>query len=56
MPSRFIVSGWKDKTPDDFKFALKFSKVVTHEKKLAYTSLSYLEKNNLKPQGKKWEI
>ena len=28
------VSGWKDKTPEDFKFSLKFPKVITHEKKL----------------------
>ena len=34
IPSRFTVRGWKDKTPEDFKFALKFPKVITHEKKL----------------------
>ena len=34
IPSRFIVKGWKDKTPDDFKFVLKFPKVITHEKKM----------------------
>jgi uncharacterized protein YecE (DUF72 family) len=28
------VRGWKDKTPPDFRFALKFPKVITHEKKL----------------------
>ena len=28
------VRGWKDKTPEDFKFSLKFPKVITHEKKL----------------------
>jgi uncharacterized protein YecE (DUF72 family) len=34
IPSRFVVKGWNDKTPDDFKFALKFPKVITHEQKL----------------------
>ena len=34
IPSRSTVRGWKDKTPDDFKFSFKFPKVVTHEKKL----------------------
>ena len=34
IPSRFVVRGWKDKTPDDFKFALKFPKIITHDKKL----------------------
>ena len=34
IPSRFVVKGWKDKTPDDFKFALKFPKIITHEKKM----------------------
>jgi hypothetical protein len=30
--------------------------VLSHDGKLAYPSLSYLEKNNLKSQEKKWEI
>jgi uncharacterized protein YecE (DUF72 family) len=34
IPSRFVVRGWKDKTPDDFKFALKFPKIITHDKKM----------------------
>jgi uncharacterized protein YecE (DUF72 family) len=34
IPSRFIVKGLKDKTPEDFEFALKFPKVITHDKKL----------------------
>ena len=34
IPSRSPVRGWKDKTPEDFKFSLKFPKVITHEKKL----------------------
>jgi uncharacterized protein YecE (DUF72 family) len=36
-PSRFIVKGWKDKTPSDFKFA-KFRKIITHDKKLQHIS------------------
>ena len=34
IPSRFVVEGWKDKTPDDFKFSLEFPKIITHEKKM----------------------
>ncbi|MGN6708831.1 MAG: DUF72 domain-containing protein [Candidatus Nitrosocosmicus sp.] len=34
IPSRFITRGWKDKTPSDFKFALKFPKIITHDKKM----------------------
>lgn len=34
IPSRFMTRAWKDKTPEDFKFTLKFPKVITHEKKL----------------------
>ena len=34
IPSRSSVRGWKDKTPEDFNFSLKFPKVITHEKKL----------------------
>lgn len=34
IPSRFVVKGWKDKTPDDFRFTLKFPKEITHGKRL----------------------
>ena len=34
IPSRSSVRSWKDKTPEDFKFSLKFPKVITHERKL----------------------
>ena len=34
IPSRSTVRGWKDKTPADFKFSLKFPKIITHERKL----------------------
>lgn len=34
IPSRSTVRGWKDKTPEDFKFSLKFPKIITHDKKL----------------------
>ncbi len=34
IPSRSTVRRWKDKTPDDFRFSLKFPKVIPHEKKL----------------------
>jgi uncharacterized protein YecE (DUF72 family) len=32
--SGWSYKGWKDKTPEDFEFSLKFPKVITHEKKL----------------------
>jgi uncharacterized protein YecE (DUF72 family) len=34
IPSRSTVRGWKDKTAEDFRFSLKFPKVITHENKL----------------------
>jgi uncharacterized protein YecE (DUF72 family) len=34
IPSRFAVRAWKNKTPFDFKFTIKFPKIITHEKKL----------------------
>ena len=50
IPSRFVVKGWKDKTPDDFKFALKFPKIITHEKKMEDVSKDLLVLfNNLEP-------
>ncbi|WP_425305563.1 DUF72 domain-containing protein [Candidatus Nitrosocosmicus arcticus] len=32
IPSRFAVRAWIDKTPADFKFTLKFPKIITPEK------------------------
>ena len=50
IPARFVVKGWKDKTPDDFKFALKFPKIITHEKKMEDVSKDLLVLfNNLEP-------
>ena len=34
IPSRSTVRGWKERTPEDFKFSLKFPKMITHERKL----------------------
>ena len=34
IPTGSTVRGWKDKTPDDFRFSLKFPKVITHEKSI----------------------
>lgn len=34
IPSRFMVLNWAKRTPDDFRFALKFPKVITHDKQL----------------------
>ena len=33
-PSARMVKGWRDRTPEDFRFALKVPKVITHEKAL----------------------
>src|SRR5206468_4184295 len=33
-PSRKMVEGWHDKTPDGFGFSLKVPQVITHEKAL----------------------
>jgi uncharacterized protein YecE (DUF72 family) len=34
-PSRKMVEGWRDKTPEGFGFSLKVPQVITHEKLLA---------------------
>lgn len=33
-PRVSVVEGWRDRTPEDFRFAAKFPKLITHEKKL----------------------
>jgi uncharacterized protein YecE (DUF72 family) len=35
IPRASTVSGWRERTPDGFRFAAKFPKVITHEKQLA---------------------
>ncbi|HET7643783.1 MAG TPA: DNA polymerase IV [Nitrososphaeraceae archaeon] len=34
IPSSFMVNNWNKRTPDNFRFAVKFPKVVTHDKRL----------------------
>jgi uncharacterized protein YecE (DUF72 family) len=34
MPSQFMVNNWNERTPENFRFAVKFPKVITHEKRL----------------------
>ena len=34
IPSKIMVNNWNKRTPDHFKFAVKFPKVITHEKRL----------------------
>jgi len=34
IPSPFMVNNWSKRTPDNFKFAVKFPKVITHDKRL----------------------
>ena len=33
-PSKFVVNNWDKRTADYFRFAVKFSKVITHDKRL----------------------
>ena len=37
IPSRYVVQNWARRTPADFKFTVKFPKVVTHEKRSDYS-------------------
>jgi uncharacterized protein YecE (DUF72 family) len=34
VPDSRMVRGWRDRTPDDFRFVLKVPQVITHEKRL----------------------
>lgn len=34
VPSRAMVRGWRDRTPDGFRFVLKVPRVITHQKQL----------------------
>jgi uncharacterized protein YecE (DUF72 family) len=34
IPSTFMVNNWNKRTPDNFKFAVKFPKIITHDKRL----------------------
>jgi uncharacterized protein YecE (DUF72 family) len=34
LPRAQVVQGWRERTPDGFRFAAKFPKLITHDKKL----------------------
>jgi len=34
IPSKFMVNNWDKRTTDNFRFTVKFSKVITHDKRL----------------------
>jgi uncharacterized protein YecE (DUF72 family) len=34
IPSLFMINNWNKRTPDNFRFAVKFPKVITHDKRL----------------------
>ena len=34
MPSKFMVNNWSKRTPENFKFAVKFPKIITHDERL----------------------
>ena len=36
IPTRKIVTGWYQKTPDNFLFSPKFPQIITHEKRLTH--------------------
>jgi uncharacterized protein YecE (DUF72 family) len=42
-PTEAAVAGWRDQTPDDFLFAWKASKFITHWKRLSDRCLNSLE-------------
>ena len=44
MPTRKLLTGWADQVPDGFRFVLKASRKITHQKKLADTGeeIAYL--------------
>lgn len=35
IPGAGTVSGWRERTPEEFRFAAKFPRTITHEKQLA---------------------
>src|SRR5260370_16921059 len=41
-PSRKMVEGWRDKTPDYFGFSLKVPQVITHKKTLLHSRQNVL--------------
>jgi uncharacterized protein YecE (DUF72 family) len=38
MPTRKLLEGWAEQVPTDFRFVLKASRKITHQKKLAETA------------------
>ncbi len=38
LPSKAMVAGWRTKTPEDFVFSFKGSRLVTHQRKLKGTT------------------
>ena len=34
IPSKFMTNNWNKRTPERFKFAVKFPKIITHDKRL----------------------
>ena len=34
IPSKFMVNNWSKRTPESFRFAVKFPKIITHDKRL----------------------
>jgi uncharacterized protein YecE (DUF72 family) len=55
LPNLFMTKGWASMTPDNFRFAAKFHRSVTHEKRLADPDNNQLRYffNVMRPLGKK---
>jgi uncharacterized protein YecE (DUF72 family) len=54
IPNEFMVKNWAKRTPDNFRFAAKFPKVITHEKQLIDIEDEVdLFLNNMKPLQQK---
>ena len=55
MPKRSVLEGWAEEVPDDFRFAIKASRRITHLSRLKEVDepLGYLV-GNLAALGEKW--
>jgi uncharacterized protein YecE (DUF72 family) len=54
MPNKNMVKSWVKKTPDNFRLAAKFPKVITHDKHLVNVNEEvYTFLNNMEPLEEK---
>jgi uncharacterized protein YecE (DUF72 family) len=43
MPSKFMVNNWSKRNLDNFRFAVKFPKVISHDKRLKDVSKKFYD-------------